>query len=68
MNITNKDYETIERAISLLPDYVSDEETSFIVNEARMVMQKLELKKRNDNKRIAAYIAKKRETNKQYAR
>ena len=72
MNITNSDYEALKKAVEMLPhgeafNMLSGEAQQTIVN-ADTVLLKLLKKKKNDNKRTVAYIAKKRETNKNYAR
>lgn len=72
MNITNSDYEALKKAVEMLPhgeafNMLSDEAQQTIVN-ADTILIKLLKKKKNDNKRTAAYIAEKRKTNKNYAR
>lgn len=72
MNITNKEFEAIEKALELLPHgntFIGlSEETQNIILNADKVMLNLMEKKKKDNKRTAKYIAKKRETNPNYAR
>ena len=72
MNITNSDYEALKKAVEMLPHgeafkMLSVEAQQTIIN-ADTVLIKLLKKKKNDNKRVAAYIAEKRKTNKNYAR
>lgn len=72
MFITNKDFETIKKALELLPhgeDFngLSKEKQDIIVN-ADATMVNLLKKKEKDNKRTAEYVADKRKTNKNYAR
>ena len=72
MFITNKDFETIKKALELLPhgeDFngLSKEKQDIIVN-ADATMVSLLKKKEKDNKRTAEYVADKRKTNKNYAR
>lgn len=65
MNITNNDYEILEKAIARLKEIDPKKE---ITLSAVSVMDGLKQKKEKDNKRIAAYIADKRKENKNYAR
>lgn len=72
MNMTNKDFETIERALRLLPqdeDFknLPAEQRDAII-EADKVMMKLARKKREMNAFKAEYVAKKRIDNKGYGR
>ena len=68
MNITNKDFCTIEAAVDLHKmDGLTDEE-KIIVTSAKDVLTRLQEKREKDNKRIAGYIADKRKNNKNYAR
>lgn len=72
MNITNSDFEAIEKALKLLPhgeafNALSDDEQKTII-DAEMTMIMLYRKKKANNKRVAEYIAEKRKTNKNYAR
>jgi len=72
MFITNKDFETIKKALELLPhgeDFngLSKEKQDIIVN-ADATMVNLLKKKEKDNKRTAEYVADKRKINKNYAR
>ena len=72
MNITNKDFETLQKALLLFPkgekfDSLSDEQ-KIIINNAKKTMENLEKKKQKDNERIAKYIAEKRNDNPNYAR
>ena len=72
MFITNKDFETIKKALELLPhgedfNRLSKEKQDIIVN-ADATMVNLLKKKEKDNKRTAEYVANKRKTNKNYAR
>ena len=64
MNITNKDFYTIEAAVDLHKmDGLTDEEKT-IVTSAKDVLTRLQEKREKDNKRIASYIADKRKNNK----
>ena len=71
MNITNKDFETIEKALMI---FVGDEfirlkpEQQQLLIEADDVMINLAKKKKANNDRTSKYIAEKRKTNKNYAR
>lgn len=69
MNITNKQFDTIQAALLLLPklNKLTKEEEN-IVSSADNVMKELIEKKKKDNERISSYIADKRKTNKYYAR
>ena len=72
MNITNKQFEAIERALKLLPEgeafNILPKETQEIIISADITLVELRKKKTKDNKRIAKYIAEKRKDNKNYAR
>lgn len=72
MNITNKEFEAIEKALELLPHGKTfiglNEETQNIILNADKAMLNLMKKKEKDNKRTAKYIAEKRKTNPNYAR
>ena len=72
MNMTNADFEAIEKALRLLPEGKEfdklDKGTQDIIVNAEVVMVKLYKKRKADNKRTADYIANKRKTNKNYAR
>lgn len=72
MNITNKDFDTIKKALELLPtgeefNKLSKEHQNIIVN-ADTVMVNLLKKRRTNNERTSKYIAEKRKENKNYAR
>ena len=72
MNITNKDFEVIKKALELLPtgeefNKLSKEYQDIIVN-ADTVMVNLLKKKKANNERTSKYIAEKRKTDKNYAR
>lgn len=72
MNITNRDFEILQKAIALLPhgeDFknLNPDVQETIVN-ADMVLMELLRKKSMNNKRTALYIAEKRKSNKNYAR
>lgn len=72
MNITNADFSILEQAIMLLPQGEEFEalstEKQHIIIEADIVLCKLIRKRKEDNKRIAEYIAERRKTDKNYAR
>lgn len=72
MNLTNKDFEAIKKALELLPtreefNKLSKKHQDIIVN-ADTVMVNLLKKKRTNNERTSKYIAEKRKENKNYAR
>lgn len=72
MNITNKEFDAIKKALDLLPkcagfDALRKESQDIIIN-ADVVMMNLLKKRERDNKRTAEYIAGKRKVNKNYAR
>lgn len=72
MNITNKEFETIKKALELLPHGLDFEnlpkETQDTIVRADTTMVNLLQKKKKSNKRTAEYIANKRKENKNYAR
>lgn len=72
MNITNKEFDAIKKALDLLPKGVwfkgLSVETQRIIIDADVTMMNLLKKKERTNKRTAEYIAGKRKTNKNYAR
>ena len=71
MYITNKDFETIEKALSVLYGDVfnslSDVEQEKVTN-ADMVLTKLLRKKKSDNERQKKFMEDKRKTDKFYGR
>ena len=72
MNLTNKEFEAIERALDLLPQgkefKALPKKKQEIIAEADATMMNLLKKKKENNKRIAEYVAMKRKENKNYAR
>lgn len=72
MYITNADYEALKAAIELLPHNEAfnslDIEKQNIIIQADTTLIKLAKKKESENKKVAAYIAEKRKSNKNYAR
>lgn len=72
MNITNKDFEAIEKAVLLLPAGEAfsrlNKETQQIIIDADVVLTKLIHKKKEQNRKTAEYIAERRKTDKNYAR
>lgn len=66
MNMTNKDFDTINAALHLASISLDPNEP-FLV-EARGVMDNLAEKKRRDNTRVSKYYREKRKENKQYGR
>lgn len=72
MNITKADFDSIEKALMLLPqgeefNALPQEKQDIIVN-AHVVMVGLYKKRQTNNKRVAEYIANKRKNDKNYAR
>lgn len=72
MYLTNKEFDTIEKALELLPRGnvfagLSEEKQNIIVNADKVMVNLLKKKKAN-NKKVAEYIANKRKSNKNYAR
>lgn len=72
MYLKNEEFDAIEKALSLLPHgeafkELSAEQQSIIV-KADTVMVGLLKKRKENNRRVSAYIAGKRKTDKNYAR
>lgn len=72
MYITKNDFNTLKKAIELLPhekqfNNLTEEQKNIII-KADAVLIELLKKRKKDNKRQAAYIAEKRKNNKNYAR
>lgn len=72
MNMTNEQFEAIEKALRLLPqgdafNALSPDEQATIVNADKAMVDLLKKRKRN-NKRTAEYIAEKRKSDPNYAR
>lgn len=72
MNITNKQYEALNKAIYLLPSgdafKALPKEEQETIMAAQVVLIDLARKKMADNKKTAAYIANRRKADKNYAR
>ena len=72
MYITRNDFNTLKKAVELLPHEAQfnnlTEDQRNIIIKADAVLIELLKKRKKDNKRQAAYIAEKRKTNKNYAR
>lgn len=72
MYITKNDFNTLKKAIELLPHEEQfnnlTEDHKNIIIKADAVLIELLKKRKKDNKRQAAYIAEKRKNNKNYAR
>lgn len=72
MNLTNDDFNKIEKALNLLPEgeefnHLSKEEQQIIIDADTVMINLLKKKKRN-NERISGYISEKRKSDKLYAR
>lgn len=72
MNITRSDYEIISAALQMLPQgeaftLLNEEAQQKIIAADRVMVQLLQ-KKKEQNRRTAAYIADRRKTDKTYAR
>lgn len=72
MYLTNEEFNTIKRALELLPQGNSfiklSKKKQDIIISADDTMVKLLQKQKANNKKTAQYIAEKRKTNKNYAR
>ena len=72
MNITNKQFEALEKAVQMLPHgdlfLALEEKQRDIILQADMVLLELRKKQKRDNERTAKYIADKRKQDKNYAR
>lgn len=72
MYITRNDFNTLKKAVELLPheeqfNNLTEDQKNIII-KADAVLIELLKKRKKDNKRQAAYIAEKRKTYKNYAR
>lgn len=68
MNITNKQFDTICKALDVIVKLPLSVEDKTTIDDADAVICELIEKKKKDNKRISRYIADKRKINKNYAR
>lgn len=72
MNMTNADFNKIEKALNLLPHgeqfLALPEDTQKTIIDAQVVLVRICRKKKASNEKTAKYIAEKRKKNKNYAR